>query len=158
MNPTPKSVHTELRNIARMQALSYSRIFLLLSSFSSMFYYFIHRYGLYSMHIFFVCLLAPFFLEIGLFSSRPTSKQSLFPELQKKYDYNSARCTCLYITFWCCNLLLLIWYVRAQTYSSASVLANTIPLLLLLGHMLFYYIPLYYYQFKLHYQLSTNQW
>lgn len=159
MNQSKFQIYKEIRVLAKYQSLIYSRIALLLSTFLSIFYYFINRYSTKCFYIFLVVLLFPTFLEVvpkndSIFSN----KTKHFPAMQKKYSFTPLRFTCLHITFWIANILLIAWKYSIYKHPEVTFLANTLPSLFLFGHIFIYLFLSYYYQIKMHYQLRNNQW
>ena len=151
------SMHQEIRNIAKLQGLIYSRYLLLCTCMLCMLYYLAHRYGLYCFYPFALSLITPTLIELrqkkGLHNATV-----LLPVLREQYHYSKLRHVSLSVAFWLCNILLISWYFRLIYSSSANWLANHIPLFLLLENLLCYLGITYYYQFKFHYQLINNRW
>lgn len=158
MSQNTNALHAEIKQIARMQALTYTRIYLLFASFLCMLYYLAMHYELYCTYVFFFSLLAPFIME--LIPSDPSRSHTTYQltALHKEYGYDHVRHISLYATFWFCNLLLMIWTVRIQIYSVANTLANELPTLLLCGNILCFLILFYYFRIKFHFQLLNNRW
>ena len=158
MSQNTNELHAEIKQLARMQALTYTRIYLLLASFLCMLYYLAMRYGLYCTYVFFIALLGPFFIE--LIPSNASSRHNEFQltTLHKEYGYEPLRHMSLYCTFWLCNLLLIVWILRIQVYSTANTLANSLPTVLLFGNILCFLLLFYYFRIKFHFQLLNNRW
>lgn len=157
MKPNTANLHHELKKIAGMLALSFSRYYLLFVTAICMLYSFLQKDAVYSMYIFFFTLLAPFFMEQIPKNPAAPSKQELLPVLKKEYQYNKLRYQCLLWTFWLDNLLLVVWGIKSSL-SLSDTLFHHIPLFLLGSNIFLYLLFFYYYQFKFHYQLINNRW
>lgn len=151
------AIHRELHNIARLQGLYYARYHLMGMGALSLFYYLAHHYGLYCFYPLILAFITPTLVEL-IFKDGFSTSKTFLPVLQEKYHYTKLRHLSLFITFWLCNILLFLWQLRLSFFSSASWLANHIPIFLLLTHLLCYIGISYYYQFKFHYQLINNRW
>ncbi len=160
MNQPNFQIKKEIRALAKYQSLIYSRAALLLSTFLSIFYYFIHRYSPNCFYIFLVVLLFPTFLEVvpREISNASPKKTVIFPTLQKMYNFKPLRFACLHVTFWITNILLVAWKYSIYKHPKGASLANFLPSLFLFGHIFLYLFLSYYYQIKIHYQLQNNQW
>ena len=158
MSQNTNALHAEIKQIARMQALTCARIYLLFASFLCMLYYLAMHYGLYCTYVFFFSLLGPFIMELIPSHSSKLQKNYQLTVLHKEYGYDHIRHISLYVTFWFCNLLLMIWIVRIQIYSVANTLSNELPILLLCGNILCFLILFYYFRIKFHFQLLNNRW
>ena len=155
MKPTTTNVHTELKKIAGMQALSLTRYYLLIATIISIIYFFSYNYSVYYMYVFLFALLAPFFMEQIPKNQTGTEKPLLFPVLKEEYQYTPLRYQCLLWTFWLSNLLLAVCVMKSSLSDTAF---HYIPLFLLSSNILIYMLFFYYYQFKFHYQLINNRW
>lgn len=158
MSPNANTLHAEIKHLARMQALIYTRIYLLFASFLCTLYYLAMRYGLYCTDVFFLSLLGPFLIELIPTNASNRHKNFQLTTLHKEYDYEPIRHISLYCTFWLCNLLLIIWIFRIQIYSTANTLANSLPTVLLFGNILCFLFLFYYFRIKFHFQLMNNRW
>lgn len=157
MKSNAAHLHHELKKIAGMRALSYSRYYLLLVTAICMLCFFLQRDNVYSMYIFFFTLLAPFFMEQIPKKQAPSLKEELLPVLKEEYQYSKLRYQCLLWTFWLDNLLLAVWGIKSSLSLSVT-LFHHIPLFLLGSNIFLYLLFFYYYQFKFHYQLINNRW
>lgn len=158
MSQNANALHAEIKQLARMQALIYTRIYLLFASFLCMLYYLAMHYGLYCTYVFFLSLLGPFFIELIPANSSRLHKTCQLTTLHKEYSYEPLRHISLYSTFWLCNLLLMVWILRIQIYSTANTLANSLPTVLLFGNILCFLLLFYYFRVKFHFQLLNNRW
>lgn len=152
-----KTIIQQRNAIAKLLAYKDTRFFLLFASALCTFYYFSHRYGLYSIYVFFFSLLAPFFIEHA-FPSQEGAVSSELALLMKTHAYTNTKQLSLQITFWACNILLFVLQLKMNQADNITAIAHLLPSLVLIGHILVYFLLYYYYQFKLHYQLLNNDW
>lgn len=150
--------YREIKKISSQQSLMIARYFLLLACFIIFFYYFAHHYGLYCIYIAIFSLLAPSILEHAISNKNSCSDTVILPTLKKSYAYDSKKYVCLLITFWLSNILLLVWQFSTILHPTPHFIANYFPTFVLLGNIFIYLFLYYFYQIKLHSQLSNNRW
>lgn len=158
MHSEPKILYQEIKKISTWHSLTIARYFLLSSCIFALFYYFIHRYGLYCIYIALFVSFAPGVLEYTIKNTKKGSDTVILPTLKKSYAYDSKKYICLMVTFWLSNILLIAWQISAILHPMPHFFANFYPAFTLSGNILIYLILSYYYRIKLHFQLLNNRW
>ena len=93
------SMHQEIRNIAKLQGLIYSRYLLLCTCMLCMLYYLAHRYGLYCFYPFALSLITPTLIELSQKKGLHNATV-LLPVLREQYHYSKLRHVSLSVAFW----------------------------------------------------------